>query len=122
MAGRQFHIVVADDEAQIRTLFTRLLTMAGYTVTPVDSGVAAFQVVQSRAVDLLVLDLSMPQPDGFELLKHLHGYKPELKILVVSGILRGDLLKAAEMVGATATLSKTDAPQELVPKVRSILT
>ena len=121
MPDRKFHIVVADDEDQVRKLFTKLLADAGYFVTPVDSGAAAFQVLQRQQVDLLILDLSMPQPDGFELLKQLHAHKPELKIMVVSGVFRGDLLKAAEIVGATATLSKIEAPKQLVAKVRSIL-
>src|SRR5215467_2360326 len=121
MADRKFHIVVADDEEQIRSLFSKMLESAGYAVTAVDSGVAAFRILQTEPVDLLVLDLSMPPPDGFELLKQLHAHKPQLKILVVSGVLQGNLLKAAEMVGATATLAKTDAPTLLVPLVQSIL-
>ena len=121
MADRKFHIVVADDEEQIRRLFSKMLVDAGYAVTAVDSGVAAFRILQTEPVDLLVLDLSMPPPDGFELLKQLHAHKPGLKILVVSGALHGNLLKAAEIVGATATVSKLDAPTDLVPVIRSIL-
>jgi CheY-like chemotaxis protein len=121
MPAREFHIVVADDEAQVRNVFAKLLTGAGYTVTAADSGVAAFQVLQTEPVDLLVLDLNMPQPDGFELLKQLRAYRPALKILVVSGVMQGPLLKAAEMLGAAATLSKTDAHRLLVPTVQSIL-
>jgi CheY-like chemotaxis protein len=121
MENRKLHIVVADDEDPIRALFTRILKGAGYSVTPVDSGMAAFRVLQTEPVDLLVLDLSMPAPDGFELLKQLHTHKPQLKILVVSGVLQGNLLKAAEIVGATATLAKTEAPRLLVPLVQSIL-
>jgi CheY-like chemotaxis protein len=121
MPDRKFRIVVADDEEQVRRLFTKMLEAAGYAVTAVDSGVAAFRILQTEPVDLLVLDLSMPPPDGFELLKQLHTHKPGLKILVISGMLQGNLLKAAEIVGATATLSKVDAPSGLVPLVRSIL-
>jgi CheY-like chemotaxis protein len=121
MESHNLHIVVADDEEQVRTLFTNMLRAAGYSVTPVDSGVAAFRVLQTEPVDLLVLDLSMPPPDGFELLKQLHAHKPQLKILVVSGALQGNLLKAAQMVGATATLAKVEAPTLLVSLVQTIL-
>jgi CheY-like chemotaxis protein len=112
---------MSERPSQVCTVFSRLLTAAGYSVTTVDSSVAALQVLQTARVDLLILDLNMPQPDGFELLKQLHAHKPGLKILVVSGMVHGPVLKAAEIVGATATLSKTDAHKLLVLTVQSIL-
>jgi CheY-like chemotaxis protein len=115
------HILVADDEPQIRKLFERLLTQGGYSVTAVESGAAAMEVIQNQVVDLLVLDLSMPEVDGFELLKVLRSTRPELRILAVSGLMEGVLLKASEILGATASLSKTEAPQLLVKTVNSLL-
>jgi DNA-binding NarL/FixJ family response regulator len=79
------------------------------------------QAIQHDPVDLLVLDLSMPEPDGFEMLKVLRATKPDLKILVISGFIQGILLRAAQLVGATATLNKTDAPELLLPTVRDLL-
>jgi CheY-like chemotaxis protein len=115
------HIVVADDDPQILKLFTRLLTKHGYSVTPVDSGTGALQALDEQPVDLLVLDLSMPQPDGFDLLKSLRRDRPGLRILVISGFMQGALLKASEILGATASLSKTEAPASLVKTVDALL-
>jgi DNA-binding NarL/FixJ family response regulator len=63
----------------------------------------------------------MPQPDGFEILKALRSTRPGVKILVISGFVNGALLKASELVGATASLSKMDAPNQLVEAVDRLL-
>jgi two-component system KDP operon response regulator KdpE len=115
------HILVADDEPRILKLFTRLLSDDGYSVTAVDSGEAAVRVLKEQPVDLLILDLSMPEPDGFDVLRSLRAQKPGLRILVISGFMEGALLRASEILGATATLNKTEAPQRLVHTVRTLL-
>jgi len=71
--------------------------------------------------DLLVLDLNMPEPDGFDLLKLERSRAPDLRILVISGYLKGPLLEAARMVGAVATLEKPVSDEALVSKVRQVL-
>jgi CheY-like chemotaxis protein len=121
MARNGTHILLADDEPQVLQLFTRLLRRDGYNVTAVDSGSAASEILDRQSVDLLVLDLSMPGTDGFDLLKSLRVKRPGLRILVISGYLQGALLKAAEILGATASLSKSEAPEKLVQTVRTLL-
>ena len=69
MGSRASEILIVDDDPQIRKLFTIVLSRAGYSVTAVDTSSAAFQVLQNQTVDLIVLDLAMPEPDGFEMLK-----------------------------------------------------
>jgi CheY-like chemotaxis protein len=115
------HILIVDDEPLVLTLFTTLLTGNGYSVTPVSSGEAAMEVLREQSVDVLVLDLSMPKTDGFEVLRSLRVQRPGLPILVISGYMHGALLQASELLGAAASLSKTDAPQMLVATVRKLL-
>jgi CheY-like chemotaxis protein len=121
MEHRRGEILVADDDPQIRKLFTHLLTKGGYSVIAVESGRLALEVLQRQPVDLLVLDLNMPQPDGFDLLKALRNQRPGLRILVISGYLQGALLKASEILGATASLSKMEATKSLVETVDTLL-
>jgi DNA-binding NtrC family response regulator len=115
------HIVIADDEPQILKLYTRLLSRNPYSVTAVPSVEAANEVLERKPVDLLVLDLNMPGRDGFDLLKTLRVTRPGLRILVISGYLQGALLKASELLGATASLSKLDAPAKLLTTVEALL-
>jgi len=115
------HVLIADDEPQVLKLFARILSQGGFSVTAVDSGDAAIKVLQTAPVDLLVLDLNMPPPDGFELLKSLRTKRPGLRILVISGYMQGALLQASELLGATASLSKSDAPKLLLQTVKMLL-
>jgi CheY-like chemotaxis protein len=115
------NILIIDDEPQVLKLFSRLLSRAGYSVTAVSSGAEAFGPLTRRPFELLVLDLSMPQPDGFELLRRFRKERPGLRILVISGYMQGALLNVSECLGARASLSKTDAPKMLVKTVNALL-
>jgi two-component system, NtrC family, response regulator GlrR len=116
VARKPASVLVVDDDPQIVKLFTRLLQVAGYNVSPASSGAQALRAMQEGTIDLVVLDLSMPPPDGVELLGMFRKGWPDLRILVVSGIMQG-----AELLGATASLAKTDAPQLLVATVDRLL-
>lgn len=114
-------ILMVDDEPQVLKLFRSILERAGYTIETAICGRDAIQLLKTCDVDLLVLDLNMPEPDGFELLRELRTSMPGLRIVVISGFLEGALLEAAGLLGATATISKTDAPEMLVPIVNDLL-
>ena len=122
MEPRESHVLVADDEPQVLTLFERLLNRAGYAVTAVPSGAAALEAMANQRVDLLILDLNMPSPDGFDLLRTLRKSKPGLRVLVVSGdVDAAPVLPATKFLGATAWLNKSDAARLLVPTVNTLL-
>jgi CheY-like chemotaxis protein len=120
-AQRKFRLLLVDDDLQIVRLFMRILSGGGYSVTTTDRSAEVAQILREQTVDLLVLDLDMPRPDGFDLLRFLKQERPHLRILVVSGYLQGALLKASEILGATASLSKADAPKSLLKTVDAIL-
>jgi CheY-like chemotaxis protein len=118
----QPRILIVDDDAQVLKLYSRILTRGGYQVLTENSSQRAMQALEAAGqVDLLVLDLSMPPPDGFEILKTLRKTRPGLRILVNSGFLQGALLQAAELLGATAALNKADAPTMLLPTVEQLV-
>jgi CheY-like chemotaxis protein len=118
---RTSRILVVDDDPQVLNLFARILTEGGYEVTATHKSSEVVQILRKEPTDLLVLDLDMPEPDGFEVLKFLRADRPGLRILVVSGYLHGALLKASELLGATASLRKTDAPELLLKTVDALL-
>ena len=114
-------VLLVDDDPGILKLFARILGSAKYGVETVDSGEAALEFLQNNPVDLVILDLDMPPPDGFEVLRALRTDRPELKVLVISGYVDGSVLKASELFGAAASLSKRDAPRELLNEVNQLL-
>ena len=114
-------IVLVDDDPHVVKYLKKALEESGYDVTATTSGMQARTIVKERVPDLLILDLNMPEPDGFDLLKVERSQFPSLKILVISGYLKGPLLEAARMVGAAATLEKPVDAEALVGKVREVL-
>jgi CheY-like chemotaxis protein len=103
-------------------MMKKALETDGFEVLAVTSGKAALDAVRRRRPDLLVLDLNMPEPDGFDVLKIERSQFPYLRILVISGYLNGALLlEAAKLVGAIATIQKPFEPGMLVTKVRELL-
>ena len=118
MASR---ILVVDDDLQVLKLFATILEKGGYSVVVAASGKKVMELLRQDAFDLLVLDLSMPQPDGFELLRALRSSMPGLRILVISGFMGGVLLRPARFLGATATLPKSEAPAQLLKTVKNLL-
>ena len=115
------YILIVDDDKQVVRYLREALAGNGYDVTTTTSGKRAIDIVEDRMPDLLILDLNMPEPDGFDLLKLESSRFPYLKILVISGYLQGALLEAARFFGAIATLEKPVTSEALVAKVRELL-
>ncbi len=113
-------ILLVDDDHQVVKYLKKALTENGYTVGSTTSGERALELIQQRTPDLLILDLNMPEPDGFDLLKAGSKF-PYLRILVISGYLQGALLEAAKIFGAVATLEKPVTAEALVKKVQEVL-
>lgn len=115
------HIVVVDDDPQVLQYLKLTLESNGYAVKATISAKQALKLVEDGRPDLLILDLNMPKPDGFEVLKTERARFPGLRILVISGHLHGALLEAASIFGATATLEKPVSEAALMAKVREVL-
>ena len=114
-------ILLVDDDVYVVRYLKKALEQAGYHVSGTTSGKQALALMEEEKPDLLILDLNMPAPDGFDLLRIEHAKFPYLRIIVISGYLEGALLEAARVFGAIATLQKPVSPGDLVNKVREVL-
>ena len=114
-------ILLVDDDRYVVRYLTKALEQAGYDVVATTSGQHALDLMDEEKPDLLILDLNMPEPDGFDLLRREHARFPYLRIIVISGYLEGALLEAAKIFGAVATLQKPVSPADIVTKVREVL-
>lgn len=77
-------ILIVDDEPKIRKIYRELLTCEGYQVAEAENGDIADILLVEGAIDLVLLDLSMPVVDGPALFNMLRHHKPELKVIVTS--------------------------------------
>ncbi len=69
MTDTKKHILVVDDDADVRELLTELLTNDGYEVTAVEDGIGAMMLLKKRVPDLIILDVMMPVIDGTHLIQ-----------------------------------------------------
>src|ERR1700730_6137457 len=118
---REQMILIVDDNSDHRKAFRILLESGGYSVVECNSGKEALTALEKTKFDLMALDLSMPDVDGFEVLRAARSKHPELKIVVVSGFLQGSMNQAAKLLGAAVTLDKNLAADLLLPIVRDLL-
>ncbi len=79
------HVLVVDDEADIRFALTRILHLEGYVATEAASGVEALDYLASRAYDLMILDMRMPKMNGTEVMQHVEQNYPEMLIIILTG-------------------------------------
>jgi CheY-like chemotaxis protein len=113
-------ILVVDDEDGVRKLLCGVLIGAGYDVLWAADGRQAQRIIQSRAIDLVLMDLVMPDREGIETIAELRREHPALKIVAISGF-GGTFLQVARRLGARATLAKPISPDELLRVARDIL-
>jgi CheY-like chemotaxis protein len=113
--------IVADDEPGIRQFVARVLATAQWEVVPARDGREATALLASRACDLLVTDLAMPGGEGIETIRGARRQYPTLKILAISGAFGKEMLRTAEILGASASLSKPFTADQLMAAVQSLL-
>ena len=78
------HVLIADDDRGIRESLGKLLRRANYDVTFAAHGGQVLELTLNEHFDLLLLDLNMPQMDGWDALDHLATMKPTLPIIVIT--------------------------------------
>jgi len=119
LAGRGEHVLVVDDEADIRGTITALLRYNGYEVDNVANGHDALLEVERQAPDLVLLDQMLPDMTGVDVARRLRAQHPVLPIVFVSGHAEPDMLRDA--VPGVRLLRKPFQSEELYAEVRRIL-
>jgi signal transduction histidine kinase/DNA-binding response OmpR family regulator len=125
LAGRRgATILVAEDDADLRGVLTTALTRNGHRVMPVRDGAEALAAVEREHVDLVVLDLVMPNIDGFEFLTRLKESRKGvvIPVVIVTGTDDGDSRLQALRLGANVYLTKPIEAAALTEQVTRLLT
>lgn len=102
-------IVIADDDPTLRAIGEELLADEGYRILQAADGDEALRLIGSEPVDLIVLDMLMPNKDGLETIIELRRRQSDIRILAISSGGRMDidsLLKPALAFGADRIMSK----------------
>ncbi|HQL48408.1 MAG TPA: response regulator transcription factor, partial [Holophaga sp.] len=115
------HILVVEDEPNLRQLLVDNLGFEGFTVEAVDDGVPALAAQRAHRADLIVLDLMLPQMDGFQVLQELRNARDPVPVLMLTA--RGseaDRVKGLSL-GADDYLVKPFSVLEFIARIKAIL-
>ncbi len=115
------HIVLVDDEEDLREPTAAYLGDQGMIVSEADGGRALDAILSDRAVDLVVLDVTMPEEDGFSIARRLRAAGRPIGIIMLTA--RRDVIDRVVglELGADDYLMKPFEPRELLARIRSVL-
>ena len=116
-----FNILVVDDDKNTRLFLKAVLEGAGYSVMTAENGVDALNVLDTRHIDLIVLDIMMPKMDGYEFTRALRENDNNLPILMISAKqLPADKHKGF-LVGTDDYITKPIDDEEMLYRIKALL-
>jgi two-component system, OmpR family, response regulator len=114
------HIVIVDDDPQIRGLLSSYLQSSGFLATAVADGKALYRQLDSGRVDLIVLDPMLPGEDGLSICRRLRAAGGVPVIILTARRSEIDRIQGLE-VGAQDYVAKPFSPRELLARIRNVL-
>ena len=120
-AKKREWVLVVENEEPVRALVRQVLERNGYQVTEAGDMREALAQSEKNAIDLVVTDLVMSDEKAMTAAQAMHSRLPKLKMIIISGAARAEVLAAAEKLGVQATLQKPIQPQELLDTVERLL-
>ena len=113
-------ILVVDDDQPTRVALRVALGSAGHEVIEASSGHEGIRLYCEHPADIVLLDLVMPEKDGFETIRELRRNFPDVRVIAISA--HGQhYLQIAEGLGAVGMLAKPFKPEEVLEAVREAL-
>lgn len=112
-------VLVAEDNAPMRTLLVRFLTSLGYAVIEAADGCAAIPIALERTPDIVLLDIYMPGKTGIEVLKELSPALPDTGFIMVTGNEDSGAALFCTQLGAYDYLAKPVALDYLANRIKT---
>ena len=116
-----FHILVIDDDKHTRMLLEAVLKSENYTVSTAENGKAALEVIDREHIDLAILDIMMPEMDGYEFTKTLRSADNSLPILMLSAKQLPEDKKKGFLVGTDDYMTKPVDEEEMLLRIKALL-
>lgn len=116
-----FSILVVDDDKNTRLLLNAVLESEGYKVICAKDGAEALNIMDENHIDLVVLDIMMPNMDGYEFTKELRAANNDLPILMVSAKQLPADRKQGFLVGTDDYMTKPVDDEEMLLRIKALL-
>lgn len=114
-------ILIVEDNAGVRRFFERILAEDGYSVDAVATGRHALLLLREMSFDLVIVDMSLPDCDGLEIMRQIVSDYGYIKLLATSGFMDSRLKSMALVAGAAAVCAKPISPHDFRAKVYEVL-
>lgn len=119
-------ILLIDDNEIFREALAETLRRAAYEVIQAHDGIDGERIFNEEQIDLVITDIFMPEQDGLSTINALRAKNDKVKVIAMSGggsiMSHSDYLSHAKQFGADAIHYKSDEPEELIQKVKDLLT
>lgn len=124
MSNENFNLLVVDDNLMERLKLSRALQAQGYTVDAASDGRQALEMLRAQRFDLVLLDLVMPEVDGYQVLETMQSENAlrEIPVVIVSGFDDMESVQRCKDLGAKAHLPKSFDTETLTGLLSSFLT
>ena len=116
-----FHILVVDDDKSTRLLLRTVLEAENYTVSTAGNGAEALEIMDREHVDLVVLDVMMPEMDGYEFTERLRSADDNLPVLMVSARQLPADKRKGFLVGTDDYMTKPIDEEEMLLRIKALL-
>jgi len=117
-------VLIADDDSSIREILSIAFEKNGFTVRTAEDGGQAVAAIQEENIDLVILDVIMPEKGGLETLLEIRGEHPELKIILITGKIPTDIspfLNLKNQFKIEAVFTKPFEIMELVERAGELI-
>ncbi|MBO5245288.1 MAG: response regulator transcription factor [Selenomonadales bacterium] len=115
-------VILADDHAILRTGLRLILEAEGMKIAgEADCGQEALALVETVAADILLLDITMPDMSGIEVLKRIKAHNSDMHVIILTGHSEEQYVKAAMMNGASGYVEKTACAKDLLHAIEVVM-
>ncbi len=114
-------ILIAEDDRELRHLFSRVLLKDGYTVKGVSNGIEALSAIDADYYDLIISDIMMPEMDGYELVNALRESGSVTPVLMITAKDAFDDMRKGFMSGSDDYMVKPVNVNEMLLRVKALL-
>ncbi len=116
------HILIVDDEVEIRDLLGLFLTSNGYRVTALETAMEALRLVKTDRPDLIISDLQLEDSDGLEMIDQLKATLPDTPVILLTGVLfDAQVFRETLSKRVSAYLVKTSPLSRIHEEIRRLI-
>ena len=114
-------VLVVDDAQFLRVRLTRMLTEHGYDIVEAENGDRAIAQYEANAPDAVLLDITMPEKDGLEVLREIRGKHPDARVVMLTALGQQSIVLEAIKAGARDFIVKPFEQERVLSALQKAL-